>query len=78
MDAAFAYAWSAKAIRAMHDQWVGKTAADPWDIAVASHNSPADALAWAKAGHPVWSQQRFDDGFPQIDQYVTKVRTAWT
>jgi hypothetical protein len=78
MDAEFAYAWSAQDMRAVHDRWVGKTAADPWDIAVANHNSPADALAWAKAGAPVFSAQRARDGFIQIDEYVRRVRSSWT
>lgn len=78
MDADFAYSWSAKDMRAIHDRWVGQTAADPWDIACANHNSPKDALAWAKAGAPVWSQQRYDDGFIQIDEYVRRVRSSWT
>jgi hypothetical protein len=77
LDPGFALVWTAKDLRAVHDRWVGKTTADPFDIAVANHNSPLLARVWAESGAPPFSQDRQDHGFPQIETYVRKARASW-
>jgi hypothetical protein len=54
-------------------QWVGRTRADPWDIAVAAHNSPLLAKRWAQTGLPPVVAGRV----PQISEYVARARAAW-
>lgn len=72
LDINYSIEWAAREMRATYDRWVGKTKADPWDIAVANHNSPKAAQDWARAGKPVYSSARTI----QIDAYVRKVRAA--
>lgn len=74
-DPAYALNWSAEDLREVYLRWVGKTTADPWDIAIANHNSPALAQQWARTGKPPFSQARKDNGFPQINEYVAEVRS---
>jgi hypothetical protein len=76
-DPWFALNFTVTDLREVYDRWVGKTEADPIDIACASHNSPAAAQQWARDGKPPYSQHRADNGFPQIDEYVRSVRAAW-
>lgn len=80
LDPRTALTFTAVGLSEVHDRWAGHTKADPWDIAVASHNSPQSAEAWAKDkdGKPPFSQSRKDHGFPQISEYVQHARTAWT
>jgi hypothetical protein len=63
----------AEDLRAVHDRWVGKTAADPWDIAIAHHLSPDAAVAWAENGAPVYDPEL---RIP-ISEYVHRARAAW-
>jgi hypothetical protein len=69
----YAVDWAATNVRSAYDRFNGRTTADPWDIAVAWHNSPVAATAWARAGAP-----QYDSGRSiQIEDYVAKVRDAW-
>lgn len=77
LDPLFALTFTARGMRQVHDRWVGKTPVDLWDIAIANHNSPALAQEWAITGRVPFSQYRRDHGFPQIDQYVLSVKSAW-
>jgi hypothetical protein len=72
-DPAYAAAWTAEQLRGVHDQWADKTDADPWDIAIAAHNSPVLATQWARASVP----PRVPGRVIQIEDYVIKVRTGW-
>jgi hypothetical protein len=72
-DPPFALQWAAQQLRGVHDQWSGETTADPWDIAVANHNSPQLATQWARTGTPPVVARRI----VQIEDYVVRVRTAW-
>lgn len=78
VDPVWSLTWSATELRRVYDRWRGKTTADPWDIAVANHNSPRSAQTWAQTGKPPFSQDREDHGFPQIDEYVARARASWT
>lgn len=73
MSPSFAFSFTADEVTSVHAQWVGKTKADPWDIAVAHHNSPLLAEEWAETGvAPVVSGRSI-----QIADYVRKARSAW-
>jgi hypothetical protein len=73
IDPEFALDFAASDLRTVYDRWVGKTKADPLDVAVASHNSPRLAKQWAETGvPPVVLGRQF-----QIEWYVEKVRNAW-
>lgn len=55
--------------------WEGRTKndVDPWDVAIANHNSPLLAKKWALSGEaPVVKNRPF-----QIADYVKRVREAW-
>lgn len=68
MDPAFSIPWTAKRMRGIYDQWVGKTPADPWEVAILNHNSPYNALRLAHNGvYPTG----------QAQQYVASVLAAW-
>lgn len=54
-------------------RWQGKTSADPYDIAIANHNSPALAQIWARKGEAPHVVGRVF----QIAEYVQRVRTSW-
>ncbi len=74
MDPEYALHWTAEDLAMVHAQWEGKTSADPWDIAIAHHNSPLLAKRWAIAGvAPVVEGRLF-----QIEDYVEAVKVAWT
>lgn len=74
MDPGYALHWTGEDLAMVHEQWDGKTTADPWDIAIAHHNSPLLAKRWAIAGvAPVVPGRLF-----QIEEYVHRVRAAWT
>jgi hypothetical protein len=73
MDPDFSLMWSAMELSMTYRTWVGHTQADPWDIAIANHNSPALARRWAQAGAAPFVVGR---AF-QIEDYVAKVRTLW-
>lgn len=68
MDPSFSIPWTAKRVRAKYNEWVGKTSADPWEVAILNHNSPYNALRLAKTGvYPTG----------QAQQYVSAVLAAW-
>lgn len=64
IDPRWALDWTAARIRREIDRWTSATAVDPVDIAVATHNSPAQAQQWAKQGTPT----------THIADYVAKVK----
>jgi peptidoglycan hydrolase-like protein with peptidoglycan-binding domain len=68
MDPNFSIPWTARRIRGQYDQWVGKTTADPWEVAILYHNSPYNSLRLAKSG--VYPST-------QAQQYVASVLSAW-
>jgi hypothetical protein len=73
LDPAFAIEFSVNDLSMRHSQWFGRTKADPWDIAIAAHNSPLLAKRWAREGvAPVVEGRVF-----QIGDYVARVRTSW-
>lgn len=75
MDPDFAIGWTATELAHTWAVWNGQTArgVDPWDIAIANHNSPALARSWALSGQPpVVAKRPF-----QIADYVAKVKTDW-
>ncbi len=73
MDPSYALMFSAEDLAQTYAVWRGKTKADPWDIAIANHNSPALARKWAIAGVPPFVPGRVF----QIEDYVLRVREAW-
>lgn len=74
MDPGYALHWTGEDLAMVHAQWEGKTTADPWDIAIAHHNSPLLAKRWAITGiAPVVPGRVF-----QIEEYVEKVKAAWS
>jgi len=75
-DPAFALNWTATDLRKIMDRWRGKTKVDLEVIAIANHNSPVSAAAWAERGVPPYSKKRAENGFPQIDEYVNSVLAA--
>lgn len=73
LDPWFALAFSAEDLAHVYDVWKGKTKADPWDVAIANHNSPALARRWAREGKaPVVEGRVF-----QIEEYVQRVHESW-
>jgi hypothetical protein len=73
MDPEYAIGWTAEDLGQVHDVWEHKTKADPWDIAIAHHNSPLLAKNWATTGTPpVVANRSF-----QIQDYVEAVKAAW-
>lgn len=73
LDPYYAVTFAVQDLAHVHQTWLGRTAADPWDVAIANHNSPALARQWAVTGTaPVVAGRVF-----QIGEYVQKVRTAW-
>lgn len=73
MDTLFALQFSAEDLSHIHTVWDGKTKADPWDVAIANHNSPKLARQWAIAGVPPFVPGRVF----QIEDYVLRVRESW-
>jgi hypothetical protein len=75
MDPHYAIHWSAEELWMTYSTWKSKAAdgVDPWDIAIANHNSPKLAMQWAKSGRPPFVEGRVF----QIIEYVQKVRTSW-
>lgn len=73
MDPSYAMMFSAEDLAQVHAVWQGKTKADPWDVAIANHNSPALARRWAQTGLPPFVPGRVF----QIEDYVARVREAW-
>ena len=73
MEPGYATMFSAQDLAQVHATWVGKTKADPWDVAIANHNSPALARRWAQSGLPPFVPGRLF----QIEDYVARVREAW-
>ncbi len=73
LDPEYALHWAAEDLWMVYRTWATRTKADPWDIAIASHNSPLLAKKWAVSGvPPVVTTRPF-----QIEEYVQKVRAAW-
>lgn len=66
----YAFGYTAANLRTVHDRWAGNTTADPWDVAIASHNSPALAQQWGEDGSPPYVEGRIF----QIEDYVIDVR----
>ena len=73
MDPLFSLTFAAKDLARVHRTWVGRTSADPWDVAIANHNSPALARRWAESGVAPFVPGRLF----QIQDYVTRVKNAW-
>jgi hypothetical protein len=73
LDVQFAVEFSARDLAHIHEVWAGKTKADPWDVAIANHNSPALARQWARSGIAPFIPERVF----QIEDYVKRVREAW-
>lgn len=73
LNPSYAIHWTAEDLAQVYRTWLGKTKADPWDIAVAHHNSPLLAKRWAIAGEPPEVKGRLF----QIAEYVAAVRDAW-
>lgn len=73
MDPGYATHWTAENLAHVHATWAGHTSADPWDVAIANHNSPELARRWAQSGQPPVVEGRVF----QIGDYVAAVRTAW-
>jgi hypothetical protein len=73
MDPGEAIHWTAENLAHTHANWEDRTSADPWDVAIASHNSPELARRWARSGQPPVVEGRLF----QIADYVAAVRTAW-
>jgi hypothetical protein len=73
LDPEFSVKFTVNDLSMRHAQWFGKTSADPWDIAIAGHNSPVLAKRWAKDGHPPVVPGRLF----QIEEYVARARAAW-
>jgi hypothetical protein len=73
LDPEFAAEFTVNDLSMRHSQWFGRTKADPWDVAVAGHNSPALAQRWAKEGQPPIVPGRVI----QIAEYVARARAAW-
>jgi hypothetical protein len=73
LDPDYAIHWTAEDLWMVYRAWAGKTKADPWAIAVAHHNSPLQSRKWATAGTPPYVEGREF----QIEEYVTKVMSAW-
>lgn len=73
MDPGFSMVFTAAELFHCYSVWDGRTRVNPWVIAIANHNSPALARAWAVAGAaPVVAGRVF-----QIADYVDKVLSAW-
>lgn len=73
LNVEFAVEFTVNDLSMRHSLWFGRTKADPWDIAIAAHNSPALAKRWAQEGKPpVVAGRPF-----QIEEYVARVRAAW-
>lgn len=73
MNPDFSIQWTAQELSATHRAWAGKTIVDPWNIAIAHHNSPLLAQKWATTGiAPVVAARPF-----QIADYVQAVLHAW-
>jgi len=77
LDPDFALSFTAEGMKKVYDRWMNRTSVDLWDIAIANHNSPASAQEWALTGKAPFSQYRKDRGYPQINEYVQSVRSAW-
>lgn len=70
VDPRWCYGFAARGLRSVFERWSGRTSADPWDVAIASHNSPALAQEWGETGQaPVVEGRIF-----QIADYVIDVR----
>lgn len=67
----WSFGFAAGDMRKIHDRWKEKTTADPWDIAIANHNSPRLAQQWAETGKPPVVEGRVF----QIEEYVIDIRT---
>lgn len=73
MDPHFSLLFAALDMQQTHDRWSHRTLADPWDIAIANHNSPLLASQWASTGvAPIVPGRIF-----QISEYVERVHHAW-
>jgi hypothetical protein len=73
LDPDYSIMFSVEDLAQVHQIWKGRTKADPWDIAIASHNSPLLAKKWAVSGSPPFVQGRVF----QIEEYVRKVHESW-
>lgn len=74
LDPATAIDWTTGNLTNAYARWLGNThGADPWDVAIAYHNSPARAAEWARDGEPPVVPGRSI----QIADYVAAVRDAW-
>jgi hypothetical protein len=63
----------AQQLQGVHDQWDGKTSADPWDIAVASFDDLEAAATWAQDGTPPYDPDRT---IP-LSEFVIRARSVW-
>jgi hypothetical protein len=73
LDPGYAGEFTVNDLSMRHSQWFAKTVADPWDIAIAAHNSPLLARRWAIEGVPPVVPGRVF----QIADYVARVRISW-
>lgn len=74
LDPAYSIEWTAGNLITAYSRYLGNThGADPWDVAIAYHNSPARAAEWARDGEPPVVAGRVI----QIEEYVAEVRAAW-
>lgn len=73
LDPQYALMFAAEDLSMVHRTWVGRTKADPWDVAIANHNSPALARQWARNGSAPFVPGRVF----QIEDYVIRVKESW-
>lgn len=74
LDPIFALDWSAEDLRRVHDRWDRDTSrVDPWNIAIANHNSPKLARQWAISGTAPFEPGRLF----QIEDYTLRVLSLW-
>lgn len=71
LSPSWCYRYAAKTVKDVYSRWKGNTTADPWDIAIANHNSPVLAKKWAETGEPPFVEGRVF----QIEEYVIDIRS---